>query len=522
MAEPNRFIWPFRIALGLYVFAAAGLVAGAIAISTKEVPVSAYVQTAPTLRVDQPNAARGVVLDGETGRYLVGAKVEISKDKATFAEGKSAPHGHVHLNITPSKAQSGDVSFVARHGRLDEPYELSAKLKVSDAETPSWPTPTPRTTEPWEPHYEPWTGSIRVDPFPTTDIVRGLPDVVLLRMTDKESGAPVRGEIRLTKVEGMVEGELGKRHVSDALGFVRIDLTAMTRQLWTLEARKADEPLAEPSIGKVGFDTAPAQYSLHLLKPYVAPGEAIEGAVHSLHRSGGLMVDLYDPDDWVAADAFGLDKERSGIRVVVPEIPGPPPPYYRVQVYGNIFGVETAWDADYVAAAPEPGLTGCRIALERVLDELAVNDPDLWKKWVEGAREQLREIRTQKACYRTLDSVLLAIPRHFSRPNLLINSQQTEREELERWKDEVRSDLVLLLAFVLTGGLLFVVFLVLRGLAENRRQKAAFDAVSLEFDEEEADELSRYEEYLDYARIAVILISLVSFVLSLIMLMGYL
>lgn len=549
-----------RAAIALYVACLAALIMAFVAVSLLQVDHSAYIQASPTLEQGRPNAMRGFVLHAPTGRRLTDANIEAlltdqtdvdewtedrlaAADPRIIAQGKTEASGLIHLDAQlDTDGKYGDASLViVADGPQVEKFAAGTTVQVTPRSAPKdyWPTRTERLPEDDQRrHIETVaksSGPIRIDLLPADGRVpRGLASSVFIRTTNRETGEPLEANLVFRKADGIREGNLPLRLQTDALGLARLDFTAVTDQTWELAARESgvmppenEDPSDEQeSRAKLHIKTVPTQVSLEMNDVLAVGGQPADGGVYSLFRSGGLMVDLYNADDWIDAAAFGIRPDQSGIRVEVPEL-DEEAMLYRVQVYKSIYDPGGAWDIDYLVAADGTELSDYKEAAAQLARHLAEHHDDPYFDALANANTF--EQTTSPARLRGwIEAMLEAVPRHFDAPNIAINSQKEARDELAAWKESVKDDLILLTALALLIGLAVMGYLVIRGIQSHKRQNQLLRDVELDIDADDASEPGALERSIaqadlaTYLQIFIVGMTLVFFTLGILLLLSYL
>lgn len=483
-----------KLAIVVYVLLLVGIVGAYIGIATLDIENSAYITGPKTLVANQPNALRGFVLDAPTGRMIRGAKANFELvaggERSAIGEATSERHGYFHASVEPAaEASDAKLAVTIRSPRFDEPYQAEVPIDVEASRSGRGPFPKfdsrlPTAKRDWRKHLKTeFDGELQVDAFPPNgELVRGLSNTVWLRLTRKQDGAPVRGTIVLEEISGQSAEPLRKTHETDELGFVPITFKPIGSHRWTVRAQVALGEEPQLGTGELAFTTVPAQFSMSMRNHVVAPGDVVTGMVDTLYRSGGFMVDLHDPDHWIGAEAYGIANNQGGFQVQVPRTEPGTAGLFRVQVYESVFQPGNAWDSRYVLHADEPGSASCRDALDGLLDELARQEPAHWGRYRETvelpATMQLHE------CNEWAAALLASLPRSFTAPTMLVNTQQSDRAELEEWKDDVQAILLIAVIIALLIGLATILVVVFSSSAESARQRGLMEAEMADFDEE--------------------------------------
>ncbi|MFW5967542.1 MAG: hypothetical protein ACOCV2_08500 [Persicimonas sp.] len=570
-----------RVAIGTYVTVLIAILGAFFYVSMLEVEHAAYVQGAPTVERGRPNAMRALVLHAPSGRKYTDADLDVDLLDTEFAgqetldrhdeydavdltEGEIEQSGYGHLSIeAPDDWEPGAYTLSMRaDGEGIEDYLAAAPVMLEErsaAEAP-WPEESERLPEEDQRSdrraADDRSGPIRIDLLPVDgEVPRGLESGVYIRTTEADTGAPVASRVTFTERDGRIEGELPDQVRTDQFGLARLKIAPVTDQQWTLEARSIDGALKEDFAEQEGEDdgkdeddeeaddenddgtstadidltTVATQLSLQMHDVLAVGGESLEGGVESLSDSGGLFVELYNGDDWVDADAFGARADTSGVRVDVPELQEETP-FYRAQVSQDMFGAGSAWDATYLVAADGTGLDDYREAARRVAEHVAEHTDD--KYYARIAESDLIEKADSKTKLRRLtDAMLTRMPRHFEQPPILINSQSQAREALDEWKEDAKSDLMLMAAFALLIGLAVVGYAVVLGVQSYREQNRMLRDVDTELaiagadaDEPggELDEAISHGNVVAGLQIFIVVMTLVMFSLGILLLLSYL
>lgn len=515
----------FRGAIGLYVACIFVLVASHIAVSGMDIGAAMYLQAPRTLVAGMPTAARGLVMDAPTGRIYTDAPTSFRIGRDVVGVASTASHGHLHAQLQPQPGHVGAqrLQIDVKHPAVED-LEIAADVDVR-AEPPPfrWPeAATSRLTDEKKSTPAAWEGALEVVTIPADgEVPRGLPTRVYLLLRDRQTGAPVQGTITLTKTEGIVERPLPEVSRTDELGLVRLDFTATTSVRLTLSAHDGDRT----GSGTVRFSSVASQFALEPTQLWVLPEQAVQAGVATLHRSGGILVDLYDGDRWVAADAFGIGPRGAGVRVVAP--PQAQGPLLRLQVYQDLYEAGAAWDARWLVLTRGTGLDACTAGLRAVL-ELHRAQSGAAAQWAGHALESsaLAGPIGMARCEAWLEAALLAVPHRFVPAPLLLNTQQVDRSELERWRADVQTKLLVATSSVLLVGFAFVLLFVLQGLGRRQAQAAELYAVELETaaDEEVPAPAPRVdlERVVLIVQTAIIVLTLLSFGASLVTLLTWL
>ncbi|MFU8803963.1 MAG: hypothetical protein ACNA8W_09165 [Bradymonadaceae bacterium] len=543
-----------KVALGLYVFCVVALIGTYMGVSNRDVRRAAFFQTSEFLESGRSNAMRGAFLDAQTGQFLAVREVRVELFKGDdvvpgtgrlLGTGSVGAAGILHLNLEPpADLPEGEYSLGISAVYPDgERFAATGQVVLGHAgeqAKPDWPTislrdeprkhPRAVVTPEKESDDHPRV-AVAVYP-PDGELVRGLTNVVFLRTTDPKTGAPLPSRVRLEKTQGVFDGELPGVVTTNRLGLARIEWVPITDTNWTLkvsalgaEAPDEGQEVEEEEIS-VRWHTVPAQFSINLPEPIARPGQNLQARVESLFQSGGFFIDLYDDARWLDGAAFGLSEQGGGLQIGIPASMTPPA-FYRIQVYQNFYSPSRAWDTAYVARVDESSTQGLRDAAGRLVSFLADNEDDAYYRYLmEGAT---LELMGTSEVGPALEAYLLAIPRRFEPPMILINTQQADRDALEAWKEKVKADLMVLTFLIFFAGMVAIVYFVFLGVMRQRREALLIQEVDLETDamDDEASYLLhqraiRIERIVVVLQAGIVLTTVLAFALGILMLLSYL
>lgn len=508
----------FRVAVGLYVLCVFVLVGGYIAVSAVELRPSIFVQTPETLVAGRDNGTRGIVLHSQNGQRLIGAHATWSINGATIGEGETRAGGYVHAALAPSEATTSQLHVRVLDGAFD-PIEVDADVVVAASAAPfAWPEGDSRLSDE-KPTSHPWEGALRVRVIPAgAEVPRGLQSTVYLLVTDAETHEPVQAEVAITKVEGLLEG-LARSAQTDTLGLARFELRAMSSARLTLTVTDtAPDGTPRTTEGTVRIHSVASQYALQPQQLMVLRGKPVNATVQSLHRSGGLLADLYDGQHWVRAAAFGITADGAGVQLNAPDVLDAP--LVRLQVYGDLFTAGNAWDSRWLVPSKGNGPLDCFDALHDVLRLHQSQNTEL-AGWASAAL-QVEDRSSTTRCAQQLEAALLAVPPEFVVPHARFNTRKAEQDELEAWRADVQTHMLAATVGVLLVGFFIVLLFVAQGLRRREQQAASLREVELE-----SSDLDRLPPKFDFDRLILViqslfvLFTLLTFGASLVMLMTW-
>lgn len=550
-------------AIALYVLCVAGLIMAYLAVSLRHVDYAAYMRAQPEAAPGQPVAMRGLVLDahravalrrGEVRFRLVEASSEVATPGVDWASAQIQPDGYFQLRAPlPDTVAPGDYRLVldaqldaaGANTAEDAHFVTHAPFRVlaAQAEDDYWPEVTRRRVADENEAsggIQNSEGPIEIAVWPAdAEVARGLKSQVYIRTTRRESGEPVATRLYVEQTFGMSEAPAPATIQTDALGLASVPVEAVTDLVWKLSTVAHEDAEVEASgehsgdevsRAKLVLSTVPSQVSLRMMDPLAVTGRPADGAVHSLFQDGGLMVDLYRAERWVDAKIFGISAEGGGIRVDLPKTDvARPLELYRVQVYRSIYGVENAWDIDYLIGAPDDTLADYQRAARALAEHLLAHtdDPYFAQILASNAFELSARKSELRGWIRAMTEVL---PRHLDVAPVLINSREASIEALEAETNAIQKKLKLLTTIALLIGLAFVGYWVLLGVGSYREQGRLLQDVDLETrdvsDDESGDAAELLgniqRENLAFGMLVFVVVGTLSlFVLGLLMLLSY-
>lgn len=562
--------------LGLYVLFLTAVVAVYIGISLLEVQTAAYVRGNAVLEKGEPNPVRGGILEAPTGLFRHDVKVDFFLRPPTEPRGaddeKSAAGERIPLStavprrmgvfhealIVPDSIEPGTYDLVLEaRGPSFERFEASSRVEVveSGAAEPDWPSRTSRISneerreELESGPIEDQSGEIAIDVLPFDgELPRGLPGRIYLRTYEADSGKPVSATVHFDEVEAMGRwgrgSELPSTVTTDGLGLAELQLEPVGGQKWDVRAEerlRSDSEREEPRSGTATLliHTVASQLSIELKRSIVRGERLVQGEIVNLFRDGVLYVDLYANDRWLHGTDVPVGDRSGAFETMLPEGAEGESWLYRLQAYRGLYGAGDSWDSTYLVDSSVLGESGRRSILERVAGFVAEHrDEDPYFEHVAESEAVASASSEGTATLEVgLRAYLAAIPRSFSRTETLFNTRAADREAYENWKDEIHSDLMIVIVVGLMGGLGVLAYVVLAGVRRHRehadrlrdvdddlaadRDAEAYDALSGESPEPEVEGV--VSEKIQYVTLAVVALStFVMFALGLMLLLSYL
>jgi len=524
----SRFVR--RSIIALYILALALGVGAYIGISTFHVEISAYVLGPDTLTAGQPNPVRGAILDTVEGDSFERTRVEFelrdrSSDSAEAVRIGSATSDdsgvfHANLQIPAERTGAQTLTIRASGPNLPKTFQSERSVRIAqDSGSPiTWPEATNRVPEtesgdvPDSPVLE-RSGAIAIDVLPPDgQLIRGLTNHFFLRTYDADTGQPVAAEITVDNVEGM--GRWGKGQdlpeslTTDEMGLVELQLNPVGGMKLELKARRKGERGTTAEIGRAAIQlhTVAAQLSARNPDPLVSPGRPLRADLFSVFSNGHLLIDVYRDGDWVHATHAAMGATSTGDRGAQLRIPYAGFPgrsaaqpdseaaqLYRLQIHRGLFGAGNSWESIWVARADGQTATAYHRALETVIERVARNTDDPYFDALNepGAVPNAAEHATLS---RWLRGLVSALPRHFSRPAQLFNTQKAQKERLGEWQRTTKGELRTAIGAALVGGLAVLLYVVVVGLRERQRHRARLQQADLEMELEAEDEPLFVEE----------------------------
>jgi len=468
-----------------------------------------------TIESGAPAALRIGVYDIYRGRFLPRAQVDVAlvqgETSTLLFEGTTSPDGFAHANLMVPPVPPGpaawrvtmkpidmgsetveiDVNIVDGEGHdTMVPWTDAAALIVAgvpakkkqegkDAGVSNSPEPDDR---------------IRIDLVPESHTATdGLRSVLFVSTTDASTGAPVSATVEFELVKGMVDGKVPKRIVTNRGGLAAVSLVPIGAQQWrtTVRTKRINAEGLESQdtqVDETAVDSELKQYSIVLGDTVWEANETLELGVRTLHRSGGVYVDVYQDGRWRYGQVAGIGSEGSGFAIHDSAIIRPTEGVWlaQIQTYGQSLQPANAVEARTVAVVapnvtPEQTL---RVILDRAA-KAGVRDKTaralLESKWLSTASS--REIHAQISFW------LAQLPTQTRDPHLLLDTQQGERNRLADEKETLRSSITTLLIVSGGLGLLLILTLVIVNLLSVRRTSEQMILELAEMDLPEVDDV---------------------------------
>lgn len=511
--------------IGLYVLSLGLTIGVYIGVSVLDVPTAAYFRGSANLEKGRPNAVRGVVLNARTGKFRRDVEVDFhlqSRGGDTSSEGSESSQkvagkqigegrpglgGIVHAKLeVPEEIETGAHELVVQaDGSRMDPFRATTSVRVkSGGDGDLWLSSESRFTDPER--QEEWSagpvveqnGELAVDVLPPDgEVPRGLPTTMHLVTYDAETGEPVSAEVRFETIEGLgqwgQEVDMPESIETDEMGLASVSLEAAGGQKWSLAASELDAPGdEEPREGtaKLQIHTVASQISLSLERPYVGRDRRVRGRVDTLFQGGELLVDVYRGPEWLTATGLGLKARKGDFEFDAQTVQAEGGWLYRLQMSRDFYSAGNAWDVAHLVALETASKQGIREAVGRTVSLVAEERDDASYFDYVASEERVEDVTAGKDELEDwLSAYLRAIPRHFARGETLFNSQEADRDELEAWKDEVQSDLMVVIIAALVGGFAVLLYVIVAGIRRNRRHDRRLREVDDELaaDDEESD-----------------------------------
>lgn len=580
----------YRTAIGLYIALVLTLAGITFSVNSLDVQGAMYVRGEVDLEKGRHHGMRGAFHYAPTGEVLVpetmrwellddgGAPTDYAPQfiggeavdtwpNSTFRLPGDIPDGSYHLLV---EATHDDVSELTAHkevtvGTRPEPPKTVAELRWPRQ---SWRSDDRRLSsivervdaveiEPDEPSESPEafddsddvdTDEVDADEFrrvglhigpPGGELLRGLPQTLVVRTYDVETGHPVPATVRLEAEETLVEHDLETPVETNRLGIG----FAEVRPAMSLELRAAVEPNND-DVTRRHFDTAdeiedqkwaPAQfdadfravatqYSIDPARRVITADDEIVATAESTLSDGTFMADLYDADGDRLLDALSLRMSdgKSGVRFDAPYT-SEASPLLRLQSYRSIYGTNHAWDVAYVLLVDDDSPPHLRRVTAELFDWMADNTDSRHHR-VLSDEEALGGL-SERQLRQLIDAGLMELPPTLDQPPVLMNTREADREALDAWREEIQADLRWMMALAILAGIIVVIYFVIVGMQRHRREhnlmrELTLDAVDLPEEELQKDE--RLERLAVLFQGMIVLLTLVAFALGILMVVSYL
>ena len=549
----------YRTAIGVYVLLVLGLAGASFAVSNHDVRGGIYVRGHAEMETGRTNGLRGVFHYAPTGETLHPGEMEwtllpqhsdnsavpLSFGDATALE--LWPDLPVQL---PDSLAEGDYLLQARTSH-DKIPEMITEVPVTVAPRPeaiaslqerAWPELSLRDDETHR--RRPRVESLSTSPSsalaitpPDGELVRGLSERVFFRVFDEETGSPLPATLSFEVLRGVQEGEMEPQAHTDDLGFAYINVTPATDLELLVSVVTLESTLEEPDEldGPAQEESGPDQFTVRIsavasqfgTRPHsrvVTPDDPIEATIFSILGDCTYMVDLYDDGDRLLETlTLAMRDGRGGARFQTPST-SEASPLLRIQAYQSLYGTTHGWDSAHLLLLEDDSRESLLEATRELFTWIAEHtDSSHHRALVEEG--YLDEELTERQLRRLIEAGLDELPRAFELPPILMNSRQGDREALEVWKTEVRSDLQILMGIVLLGGVMVVFYLVALGIRRYRREALLLAEVDLEFDgddDPEALKAIQLERVTVALQGAIVLITILAFALGILLVVSYL
>lgn len=502
----------YRTTLVLYVLCLVALFGAYVGVALWDVNHSVYVQGPKQLVRGEPTAMRAMIMNAQNGRLLRRAKhvtlglirandkpkegiyprltdeYELTSGRLKALHQSSAP---LHFHYT-TNAPAGKYTLVLRAKFIGEDEIFEAKTAIEVVEptktVKNWLEANSRRSEherePLKHGASDQKGPIRISVIPNKpELIRGLTSPVFLLTQDAQTGQPRPCTLTWTEQAGLLERPLPKQVQTNSVGLVKLNVTPMLSQRWKLQA-KCNE-VAEPSEATIYLETIATQLALTLNEPVISAGSKINGYVTSLHQSGWVHADLYMQDHWRHTGAFGLGPNKSGLQLnsQTDTKTIKTTTLARVQTFLDIYMQERVWDMRYLVVQPDQVDLDKAIAF--VLKILKQHDHSTLQSYWNSDAFNDPDPRVKR---RLLQAMLFALPRHFERPNILLNSLSGDQAKLEAKKAAIRQDLIIVIAIAMAVGIFALLGVVIQASRKYAERQRMINDLVLDLDVEDEQE----------------------------------
>lgn len=547
----------YKTAIFLYVLLLIALAIFSFSINTRDIRTAVYIRGASEVEAGATLAMRGLFHYAPTGEILRPASMSwslISSENDEFP--LSFLYGDLQENWPdirlqiPEDIAPGSYSLVLRAGHERfPPLEVSAEIEInpatlSDLETLSWPEAAAPRDE--NAHRRGFvlrpqdSQGLRLEVLPRDgEILRGMEDRIFLRLSNEETGHPLRATLALERTDGLLESTLPESLRTNSLGLVELPLIAATDLVLQVKVQgqrpspspevtfldgDAPEELSEfsPATFRLQLYTVPAQFLVQPRQPVFSSDELI-GTAHSVLRDFTYMVDLYAGEQLLETLSLAKPQDFEAGPFLF-EISEETTPLLRLQVYQGIYGTTHGWDSRYVYQLEDSSQEAHLAGAQALYSWLATHRGEEYYQAILDD-ELLHDQLSTQVLTLAIEAGLADIPRHFALPEVLFNSRQTDREALELWRADVKKDLNLLMALLLLGGVAVFLYFVLLGVKRHQQEALLLAEVDLEVDlETSAEDLKaiQLERLTVIAQGAVVVFTLLAFALGILLVVSYL
>jgi hypothetical protein len=464
----------------LYLVYMSGLAAMYLTVVSQDIEHSITVSGETTVCIGGPAAIRVGAMAQRTGRFLIGAPLEIHLQQGARREhlftGFTSRAGLADVNVqVPPDYHPGDahweitvpvgdgVEVVGRAGITLQSCPVRKLVRgamrgPSDDEVTVVPV---------------GSGPLRIEPVAEGGtLVDGMKSTLFLRVSQRESGAPVPVRVKVELVKGMVDGGFPAEVQTDPGGLGLMQFTPVGNQKWRFSVDHENER----SVRELILSSEPTQHVISVASPVWRGVSHLRVSVRSLRRSGVIYGDLYGAGDrWSYGAVSGIGERGGGFSVPPSGIgaPGGDFALASVQVCADPFDPGQAGDVRYVVVAPSSATDRevLRELLHHASSQRAEAGALARSPWLLDASDVV--LRRHIAYWLSL------YPRDFRQPGVLMDTLPGQEDEMESRKDAARSAVTWLLGAGGGIGLLVLLSLVLGNLIGVRR---AGRTVAAEFD----------------------------------------
>ena len=370
------------------------------------------------------------------------------------------------------------------------------------------------------------------------ELMRGLPQTIYLRTFHPDTGHPIPAEIDLDVTDGIVEGEFETSLRTDSQGLASLDVQPATHLRIEAKVTPAPRHVFDPDIDEdddeveelatkdftVRLSVAPTQYSLRPAARVLSGDDEVEAAVRSVLPDGTFMADLYDFEGERLLDTLSLSMSdgESGVRFPTPET-DEASRLLRLQTYQSIYGTTHGWDSTYFLLVDDTSPDNLREVAADLYEWIADETESAHHRAIayDVDFDELSDAETR----RLIDAGLQHLPRTFELPPVMLNTRQSDREELDVWRAEVQEDLRLMMALTIFAGIIVVLYFVVVGIRRQSREAAMLRELQLETDDPPPEKIKRSEriERLAVALQGIIVfMTLLAFALGILIMVSYL
>ncbi|PJB48029.1 MAG: hypothetical protein CO108_03085 [Deltaproteobacteria bacterium CG_4_9_14_3_um_filter_63_12] len=372
----------------------------------------------------------------------------------------------------PKELKPGQYTVDATLLIADEAYE-SASFTVSVR------PPSQRFTVA-TPAADQTAGELRVEMFVRDGaVVPHLENQVFVRVTDRQTYAPVAATVELARTYGDLLGEAPTRVETDRIGLAEFTVVPITPTDWVLNATTADERRGKTNST---LPTLPAAIRIDARDPQLTPNSPLEFEVQTVRDGGRLYWDLLADGAWLSTHSAALPSDRGDISWLPAGLGAPTAP--RLVEVVACFSPIACDDANSRVAFVwlDTRVSPAKL-LEFLAAELAARPDGAFYAALDALSGSLSSAELHRANHFAASQLNTV----YHRPQTLVRSEEVTAKRLEGVQENVRNQADALFALLLIAGVLCVTVVAFR--MQDRRRKAMWQVeLESEFEEDEMED----------------------------------